>query len=59
MIDYIPTEIDIIDLKINKPDPIEGDILLKYPAGITLAIPSMIIKDSLDIALKYEMNLDH
>jgi hypothetical protein len=55
MIDYLPVEVEITDLKRTKPKPVEGDVLLRYPAGISLAIPSVYIKNNLDIALKHEM----
>jgi hypothetical protein len=55
MIDYLPMEVELIDLKMTKPKPVEGDMLLKYSAGISLAIPSVHIKNNLDIALKHEM----
>ncbi|HII07550.1 MAG TPA: trypsin-like peptidase domain-containing protein [Methanotrichaceae archaeon] len=58
MIDYMPIETDIIDLKISKPHCMEGDMRLEYPAGITLAIPSMMMKGSLDTSLEYEINLN-
>jgi len=54
MIDYTPIEIDDIDIKLDRPSPIEGNIRLEYPAGITLAIPSMVIKDMLNMTLKWE-----
>lgn len=56
MVDYLPTEIDNINLKIGVPASIEGDLLLQYPAGISLAIPLTHIKSVLDLALKYEIN---
>jgi hypothetical protein len=52
MTDYLPTELDIIDLKIRKPC-IEGNLFLEYPAGISLAIPVAYIKGSLDAELKF------
>jgi hypothetical protein len=55
MIDYLPMEVEIMDIKLTKPKPVEGDMRLQYPAGISLAIPSVIIKNNLDIALKYEI----
>ncbi len=58
MIDYTPIETDVIDLKIKKPQLVEGDMRLVYPAGITFAIPSMIIKRDLDIALNPEKILN-
>lgn len=54
MIDYTPTETDEVDIKINRPSLIEGNVRLEYPAGITLAIPSMVIKDMLNMTLKWE-----
>lgn len=54
MIDYMPTEVEIMDIKLIKPKLVEGDMRLQYPAGISLAIPSIYIKSNLDIALKYE-----
>jgi hypothetical protein len=56
MIDYLPTEVEIMDLKLTKPNLVEGDMRLQYPAGISLAIPSVYIKSNLDIALKHETN---
>jgi len=56
MIDYTPFETSEIDIKFNKPSPIEGNVRLEYPAGITFAIPSMIIKRSLDFTLDWERN---
>lgn len=49
MIDYTPYETELMDLKINKPRPIEGNVDLRYPAGVTFAIPSIVIKRSLNV----------
>ncbi len=54
MIDYTPFETSEIGVKLNKPSPIEGNVRLEYPAGITFAIPSMIIKRNLDFTLDWE-----
>jgi hypothetical protein len=54
MIDYTPFETSVIDVKLNKPSQIEGNVRLEYPAGITFAIPSMIINRNLDFILDWE-----
>lgn len=55
MIDYVPPEMDICDIKIkcssNKPIIFEGDAWVGYPAGICLAIPALRIGECLDLAL--------
>jgi len=51
MVDYLPTESYIEDLKIAKPVPTEGDICVNYAAGISFAIPSKLIQRCLKYAL--------
>lgn len=52
MIDYLPSEIDIVDIKLTKSEygPIEGDVRHSYPAGISLAVPAMRIKQCFGLA---------
>jgi len=52
MVDYLPTEMEIADIKITKPALIEGDIRVQYPAGISFAVPSKLIQKCLDYSLK-------
>lgn len=52
MVDYLPTELRIEDLKITGTRPIEGDIRVHYAAGISVAVPSKLIQKCLECALK-------
>lgn len=56
MIDYTPNEKEVMDIKLKKPNLVEGDVDLRYPAGITFAIPSITIEEQLNVILNPEMN---
>jgi Trypsin-like peptidase domain len=43
MVDYLPIEEDISNVKIIKPAPIECDVYIRQPAGISFAIPAFLI----------------
>jgi hypothetical protein len=51
MVDYLPTESYIEDLKIKSPVCEERDVRVHYAAGISFAVPSKTIKKFLDGAL--------
>lgn len=51
MIDYLPTESYIEDLKITGTAPTEGDLRVNYAAGISFAVPSKLIQKCLKYAL--------
>lgn len=52
MVDYLPTESYIEDLKITSPVQTEGNIRVHYAAGISFAVPSTLIQRCLDFALR-------
>lgn len=54
MVDYLPQEIDIADIKITRPSPIEGDVRVQYPGGISFAVPSKLIQKCLEYSLKID-----
>jgi len=52
MVDYLPTESYIEDLKIKGSVSEETDVRVHYAAGISFAVPSKIIQKVLDFAIK-------
>jgi len=52
MVDYLPIEEDIGNVKIIKPTPIEGDVYIRQPAGISFAIPSFLMDFILRVSRK-------
>jgi len=52
MVDYLPTESCIEDIKLTRPLLTEGDITVHYAAGISFAVPSKLIQRCLEYALR-------
>jgi len=54
MIDSLPNEICIEDIKITNPSPLEGDVRVRYAAGLSFAIPSKLIRRFVEYAQKFD-----
>lgn len=52
MIDSLPNEICIEDIKITTPTLIEGDVRVRYAAGLSFAVPSKLIRRFVEYAQK-------
>lgn len=52
MVDYLPTESYIEDIKITRPVLTEANIRVHYAAGISFAVPSKLIQRCLEYALR-------